>query len=212
MSKFSSYLLWICSSRIASWLRSPTATSAFISVKMVHSSSDLMTAEFTSDCHQRALNRSTPIPISQLPRLLLSSRRITTSPILRAFGLQTVAYSQVEPPSYLKLSVKFIWLPVHSCCNYHFSNDFVFGLGFCIDCSHWVWPPRIAAVTTQVYPNKRLHQSRKSLGIGYSVLSRRHMSPLLNHMFLNVAHVICHKLQFPAYSHVFYKQFETPPW
>ena len=39
------------------------------------------------------------------------------------------------------------------------------------------------------------------------------MSPLVNHMFLNVPHVICHKLlEFPAYSHVSCKQFESPAW
>ena len=166
-----------------------------------------MTAEFTSDCHQRALNRHHSYqPVTTIAFIFTQNYYITDP---QGFW---PADSGVFTSRTSKLSVKFIWLPVHSCCNYHFSNDFVFGLGFCIDCSHWVWPPRIAAVTTQVYPNKRLHQSRKSLGISYSVLSRRHMSPLLNHMFLNVAHVICDKLQFPAYSHVLYKQFETPPW
>ena len=39
-------------------------------------------------------------------------------------------------------------------------NDFVFGLGFCIDCRHWVWTPRIAAVATQVYLTKMMLQIR----------------------------------------------------
>ena len=75
-----------------------------VSAEVVRSGFDLMTAEFASDFHQRTLNRCTSIPISHLPRLLLSSRRITTSPIIWAFNPQTVAYSQVQrfhSPQYL---------------------------------------------------------------------------------------------------------------
>ena len=110
MSKFSSYLLWICSSRIVTWMSSQQQLRRLVSVEVVRYGFDLMTAEFASDFHQRTLNRCTFIHISHLPQLLLSSRRITTSLIIWAFGLQTVAYSQVQrfhSPQYL---AGFVWM------------------------------------------------------------------------------------------------------
>ena len=139
-----------------------------------------MTAEFASDCHPRALNRCTSIPISHLPRLLLYSRRITASPILRAFGITS--------PTFAQCLAAIVWMNrtiqaktrrafSTSCRLSYWSNsfgaqstftatitsrrnDFVFGLGFCIDCRHWVWTPRIAVVATQAYPTKMLLQLR----------------------------------------------------
>lgn len=50
--------------------------------------------------------------------------------------------------------VQFIFIVIIIFC----WNDFVFGLGFCIDCRYWVWMLCIVVVVIQVYFIKMLFQ------------------------------------------------------